>query len=225
MIMRSHPLWALPAIAALFAVTSCTTEAPPQAGHPDNYVCAIASDSTEATLLRQVIRAETFSDRIGNRTPDFVEKMKASLRGNAEERVPPRLRQCEYFPDGQHGNGQATIEYSWVPLADAESDKDPDGTRRYRWDGATGKSHDVGTDIYVQCDMPGDLNARSKKLLLHAEASFTVNLGTVKDHGTQDQQMEFLYYMTRKATDVLGCENKPLAKEPVVKPLTESTPK
>ncbi|MEU4266867.1 hypothetical protein [Streptomyces sp. NPDC026092] len=222
MIMRKHRSWPLLAVAALFTVTSCAGEAPSQAGHPDNYVCHISAESTEAELLLQVIRGETFTDRIGNRAPDFVEKMQINLRGYPENRITQPLRQCEYFPNGQHGNGQASIEYSWVPLADAESDKDPD-TRRYRWAGATGKSHDVSTDIYVQCDMPGDLNARSKKFLLRAEASFTVNLGTVKDHGTQDQQMEFLYYMTRKATDVLGCENKPLAKEPVVKPRTEST--
>lgn len=204
--------------------TACSGEEPAQAGPPDDYVCDIASGSAEEKLLRQVIRADSFETRIGNRVPDFVEKMTINLRGKPEGRVTLSVRQCEYVPKGAHADGQATIEYRWAPLTEAETGRDPEGTRRYKFDGATGKSNDVMTNLYVRCDLPGELNAPSKKVLLHADASFTVNLGQVKDHGTQDQQMSFVHNMTRRATEVLGCENKPLAKDPVVKPLPESTP-
>ncbi|MFF9911289.1 hypothetical protein [Streptomyces sp. NPDC013457] len=203
--------------------TACSSDAPPQAGPPDDYVCDIASGSSEEKLLLQVIRANSFETRIGNRVPDFVEKMSVNLRGEPEGQVTQSVRQCEYLPKGVAGDGQATIEYRWAPLTEATSGKDPEGTSSYRFDGATGKSHDTMTDLYVQCELPGELKARSKKVLLHADASFTMNLGPVKDHGTQDQQMSFVHQMTRRATEVLGCENKPLAKDPVVKPLTEGS--
>lgn len=217
-------LAAILALPLALVTTACSSEAPTQAGPPDDYVCNIASGSVEEKLLHQVIRADSFKTRIGNRVPDFVEKMTVNLRGVPEERVTLSVRQCEYLPKGRSGDGQATIEYKWAPLAEVETGRDPEGTRSYRFDGATGKSNDVMTNLYVQCDLPGELNARSKKVLLHVDASFTVNLGPVKDHGTQDQQMSFVHHMARRATEVLGCENKPLAKEPVVKPLTESTP-
>lgn len=187
-------------------------------------MCDISAGSAEDKLLRQVIRANSFESRVNNRTPDFVEKAQINLRGYPEGRVTQSVLQCEFLPNGQRVDGQATIEYRWSPLPDTEKAPDADETRRYQLNGATGTSHDVTTNLYVRCDLPGELSAPSKKLFLHTVASFTTNLGPVKDRGTQDQQMSFVYLMARRAAEALGCENKPLAKDPAVKPLTESTP-
>ncbi|MEV5974322.1 hypothetical protein [Streptomyces sp. NPDC051921] len=203
---------------SLFAVTACSSSEEPQAGRPDDYVCAIPAGSAEDKLLRQVIRADSYETQNGNRTPRFVEKMQTNLRGLPAGQVTRSVRQCSYFPDGRRGDGQATIEYSWAQPADAKKGA-AKGARSYELNGATGTSDDVTTDLYVQCRLPGELADSSATVLLHADASFTVNLGAVKDHGTQDQQMDFVYRMARKATEALGCENEPLAKDPVAKPL------
>ncbi|MEV4949644.1 hypothetical protein [Streptomyces sp. NPDC053755] len=199
----------------MLVATSCSDETPKAAA---DRVCAIAPGSAEDKLLRQVMRAETFSTDVGSRDSRFVEKMQDALRSNPEYRT----GQCEFHPNGKEGNGQATIDYGWSPVADADKVPGAD-TRRYELNGAKGTSDDVMTHLYVPCDLPGELKPQSRKVLLHANAAFTVNLGAVKDHGTQDEQMSFLYSMARKAADVLGCENKPLAGDPVVKPLTGST--
>ncbi|MET8508204.1 hypothetical protein ABZV60_26730 [Streptomyces sp. NPDC004787] len=204
---------------SLLAMTACGSSDEPQAGPPDDYVCDISPGSTEEKLLLHVLRADSFTTRHGSPTHMFVERVQDRLRENAKDGSSYSVRQCEYFPNGKYGGGQATIEYDWSPLTAPEGGKDAEGTRHYELNGVAGESNDVMTDLYVRCDMPGALGTPSRKVLLHADASFTVNLGEVHDHGTQDQQMDFVYRMTRRATEVLGCENKPLEKDPVVKPV------
>ncbi|MFD7914611.1 hypothetical protein ACFV30_28475 [Streptomyces sp. NPDC059752] len=41
----------------------------------------------------------------------------------------------------------------------------------------------------------------------------------VVDQAGKDRRMTLTYLMTRRVTDALGCENEPLEKPPVVKPL------
>ncbi|MFJ3519929.1 hypothetical protein [Streptomyces sp. NPDC090131] len=83
-----------------------------------------------------------------------------------------------------------------------------------------GESNDTFTKLFVQCDLPGDLDAPSKSAWLYAKASYTVNIGrTDIDQAARDRQSALTYLMARRVTDALGCENKPLEKPPVVKPL------
>ncbi|MGW4164349.1 hypothetical protein [Streptomyces sp. NPDC004788] len=203
---------------SLFTATACGSSEEPQAKHPDDYVCDIASGSPEDKILRHVLRADTYTTLHGNRTPKFLDRMRTELREQPGHRTTYSVRQCSFFPDGRRGMGQANIDYMWSPLSDAKKTAVVEDTRSYALNEATGTSNDVSTHLYVPCVLPGTPSA-SKGLLLHAEGSFTVNLGAVKDHGTQDQQMEFVHRMARRATEALGCENAPLKKTPVFTPL------
>ncbi|MGW7362997.1 hypothetical protein ACWGI8_06090 [Streptomyces sp. NPDC054841] len=223
MTMRSTRLWPLLAIAALLTVTSCTSEAP-QGGRPDDYLCDISAKSTEEKLLRQIMRADDFTTEINNREYRFAEKMNENLRLFPDSSRMYAVMACQYLPNGQKDIGRTRIEYKWVPRVDASGPSQEDETFSYDFGNAFGTSSDVTSTLDVTCVMPGDLREKSAKVSLHADASYTVNLGPVHDHGTQDEQITLLYLMTRRATESLGCENKPLAKEPVVKPLTASTP-
>ncbi|MFJ9825300.1 hypothetical protein ACIRSU_13155 [Streptomyces sp. NPDC101160] len=207
---------------SLFTATACGSSEEPQAEHPDDYVCDIASGSPEDKILRHVLRADTFTTLHGYRTPKFLEHMRTELREQPGHRTTYSVRQCSFFPDGRRGMGQANIDYMWSPLSDAKSNALVEGTRSYALNEATGTSNDVSTHLYVPCALP-DTPGPAKGLLLHAEGSFTVNLGAVKDHGTQDQQMEFVYRMTRRAAEALGCQNGPLKKTPLVTPLGATT--
>ncbi|MET9955485.1 hypothetical protein ABZ135_28615 [Streptomyces sp. NPDC006339] len=205
----------------MLAGTACSGDAQEVA---EDRLCSIDSGSAEDKLLRQVIRADSYRTQVDHTDSGFVERMQEELRTYPGAEATNPVRQCGYVPKGAV-EGQASVQFDWAPAADAKKGAGViEGTRTYDLNGATGRSHDVSTDLYVQCDMPDELSGASKKALLHANASFTVNLGNVKDHGTQDQQMSFVYQMARRAAEVLGCTNNPLAKDPVVKPLTESTP-
>ncbi|MFF8597898.1 hypothetical protein ACF06M_04745 [Streptomyces sp. NPDC015238] len=206
----------------LLAVTACGSGEEPQAGPPDDYLCTVSPGSPEEKLLLRVLRVGSFTFGFNHLTPDFVEGMRINLRGKPEKLVTDGLVQCSYYPNGDRGFGQATIEFRWSSPADAKKDAAVEGARSYDLTGSAdviGVSHDVSTDLYVPCRLSGEPAERSKGVHLHATTSFTVNLGEVHDHGTQDQQMDFVYRMTRRATEVLGCENKPLEKDPVVTPV------
>ncbi|MFI8826372.1 hypothetical protein [Streptomyces sp. NPDC053431] len=169
-------------------------------------------------MLHTVIRTKSYrTDSHLPRDQRFVERMEENLHNIADPAATYAVTACSYVPTGQADVGRATIDFEWVTLDDAKKKPAEKDTREYRLNGATGRSDDVTTDLYVQCLMPGELKEPSRKVLLHTGAAFTVNLGPVHDHHTQDQQMDFVYRMTRKATEVLGCENKPLEKDPVVK--------
>ncbi|MFG3348460.1 hypothetical protein ACGF1Z_25805 [Streptomyces sp. NPDC048018] len=183
--------------------------------------------SPEEKSLHTVLRADTFRTAWHQpRDARFVEKMEENLRHLADPAAMYTVSGCSYVPKGQVGIGRATIDFAWVPLDAAKKDpaygrKDPADkeSRTYRLNGATGVADDVSAGLYVSCVLPGELKEPSKRVLLHADSTYTGNLGPVHDHGTQDQQMDFVYRMARKATEVLGCENRPLEKEPVVKPV------
>lgn len=71
--------------------------------------------------------------------------------------------------------------------------------------------------LHVPCDLGGELSEPSRKAVLRADASLTVNRGKDVDQEMKARQLSFLYLMTREVTEALGCENKPLVKDPVVK--------
>ncbi|MFD7975255.1 hypothetical protein [Streptomyces sp. NPDC059071] len=218
--LKRHSWPALAAVSAL-AVTSCASE---PASPPKDRLCSVPAGSAEEQLLHTVIRTNTFrTESAQPRDQRFVERMEENLHNIGDPAATYTVSGCSYVPNGQADTGRAAIDFEWVPLDEVKKEPTEKGTREYRLNGATGNTNDVTTNLYVQCVMPGDLKEASKKVLLHTDAAFTVNLGPVHDHHTQDQQMAFVYRMTRRATEVLGCQNKPLTKDPVVEPLTEST--
>ncbi|MFG3348459.1 hypothetical protein ACGF1Z_25800 [Streptomyces sp. NPDC048018] len=210
--------------ACVVTLTACGSSEEPSAELADDFLCAMEAKSPEHEQLLRIMRADSYTSQVDHRAARFVEGMQINLRGEPEYRVTPSIRACVFFRNNGREAGQTTLTYTWAPPADVEKPGGPAGTRRYRLNGARGTSEDTATSLFVRCDLPGDLEEPSKKMLLRADASFTLNPGAVKDHGTQDQQMSWLYLMTRRTTEALGCANEPLAEDPVVKPLTEGTP-
>ncbi|WP_158708578.1 hypothetical protein [Streptomyces sp. NRRL S-244] len=74
--------------------------------------------------------------------------------------------------------------------------------------------------VFVECAMPGELDERSKSARFYADASYTINIGKPElDQAARDRQTALAYLVARRVTEALGCENKPLERPPVVKPL------
>ncbi|MFB7866850.1 hypothetical protein [Streptomyces sp. NPDC056069] len=205
--------------ACAFTLTACGSSAEPSAELADDFLCAMEAKSPEHEQLLRIMRADTYTPQVDHRAPRFVEGMQINLRGEPEYRVTPSIRACVFFRNNGREAGQTTLTYAWEPLVDGQKPASPAGARSYRLGGATGWSHDSATGLVVRCDMPGALEAPSKNVLLRADASFIVPPAPGHDHATQDRQMEFVYRMARRATEALGCANKPLEKEPVVEPV------
>ncbi|WP_327168125.1 hypothetical protein [Streptomyces subrutilus] len=85
--------------------------------------------------------------------------------------------------------------------------------------GIPGETNDIASRLFVPCDLPDPLRELSDKVWLRADTSYSVNIRRPKgDQTSKDRQTAFAYLMTRRVTEALGCENKPLEKAPVVKP-------
>ncbi|MFF7178876.1 hypothetical protein [Streptomyces sp. NPDC008121] len=221
MSIRKFCAWPSLTLACILALTSCSSE--PPAGRPDDYLCNLPANSTEEKLLHEVMRTKSFRTDVHNSESQFSQEMKEILQKYPDQASMHALMGCSFVPKGQPDAGQVRITFEWAARSDRSSPPPENAVRRYNLNGATGESTDTSSHLYTQCVLPGELNGKSKKIPLHAEASFTMNLGPVRDHGTQEEQISFLYLITRRATESLGCENKPLERAPVATPLITRT--
>ncbi|MGW4685973.1 hypothetical protein ACWEPM_13870 [Streptomyces sp. NPDC004244] len=182
--------------------------------------CGIAPSSEEEVLLQGILRAEGFETEIRNLTSRVAAKLEGQLREMGPERETLPRYTCSYWPGGQKGRERVTFGFGWVPRASKDAERPLAKGVLFEVNGALGQANDTYTRLHVQCDMPGELGEKSKSAWLYANASYTVNIArTDLDQAARDRQTVLTYLMTRRVTDALGCENKPLEKSPVVKPL------
>ncbi|WP_069173460.1 hypothetical protein [Streptomyces griseus] len=164
-----------------------------------------------------MLKADELKSTIFAETSDLVEGMRERLQEDK-----PTLPQatCSFAPRNTVSSKRLRIEFSWVPRNPEASHRNelPGPLSHYDVNGAAGEANDISSHLRVECVLPGADKETSKQILLQGEASNTLLVGTEVRQKTIDQQITFLYLMTRRATEALGCENDPLAKKPVVKP-------
>ncbi|CAL9441916.1 hypothetical protein SUDANB120_02259 [Streptomyces sp. enrichment culture] len=222
-------------IGRLAAVLLCTTAlaacdsggAEAKTDHP----CEIASGSQEQTLLRDILRTDGFQPFIMSSTSRATERLEQRLRMTVAKESAFPLAVCAYRPDGhayrpagQTGVERASFEFGWVDRTSPDVKPHLDQGVPFEANGSFGEANAFITKLYVECALPrlGDL---TKTVWLYTESSFTVNIGrTDIDQAARDRQTALTYLMTRRITDALGCENKPLEQPPTVKPLPAPTP-
>ncbi|MFE8006476.1 hypothetical protein [Streptomyces sp. NPDC057418] len=213
------PAAACVVVALAIAASGCTSgdSTEPQAR---DELCRLAPDSGESGTLRQLLGDNDVRTDISNDTDHLIESMRDWLKPGGPERSALPLRMCSYRPAKNTGARMVSIEFGWLPHEEAgrRSEALPGKVHHYTVNGATVQANDIVSRLTVTCRMPGDLEEASQKVMLQGEASNTLLMGTEVQQKTIDQQITFLYLMTRRATEALGCENDPLAKNPVVKP-------
>ncbi|MFD9010923.1 hypothetical protein [Streptomyces sp. NPDC059552] len=208
------------ALLSVVMLASCAS------GEPEakiEHLCTVSAASEEEALLREILRADGFETDIPNRTSRVVEALERDLRaiGSGTKTLSTSL--CAYKPAAQAGVERARFEVGWVPRTSKDAEPSMSDGGRFDVNGAFGESNYFLTKLFVPCDMPGDLDEPSKSVWLYARGSYTVNIGrTDIDQAAKDRQTALTYLMARRVTDALGCENKPLEKPPVVKPLPAS---
>ncbi|MDQ0797219.1 hypothetical protein [Streptomyces sp. B1I3] len=207
---------ALTAVALLWLATSaCTTDGK---AAPEKEFCDVPTSSAEGKLVRDQLKAQNLRSTVFAETSDLVEGMQERLEEDLSEPTLPQAT-CSYAPRDTAGTKTLRIEFSWVPrnVEAGHGNKLPGPLSHYNVNGAVGEANDISSHLRVECVLPGADKKTSKQILLQGEASNTLLMGTEVQQKTIDQQVTFLYLMTRRATEALGCENDPLAKEPVVK--------
>ncbi|MCX5407078.1 hypothetical protein OHA37_24825 [Streptomyces sp. NBC_00335] len=216
------------AVLAVLTLASCTAgETEAKADH----LCDITPSSEEDVLLREILGRGTapgtdvdaFRTFIPNRTSRLVEKLGRELRemDPAKETFAPST--CTFRPPTRSEG--AAFSAGWAPRTSKFVEEPLREAGRFEVNGAFGQSNYFSTKLFVRCDMPGDLAEPSKTAWLYANASYVVNISPTEilpadiDQAAKDRQTTLTYLMTRRVTEALGCENKPLAKPPVVKRL------
>ncbi|MFJ8697515.1 hypothetical protein [Streptomyces roseolilacinus] len=200
------------------AVLTASCEAQPASAPSVDHPCLIAEGSDEEKLLQRTLRTERFKGEWFKTTEGLVQKLKKDLQQMKPRSSTVPTGMCDYIPEPKHGSDRVAVEISWTsPNVLNRGGVPSEDFTRYTVNGVPADSTDIIARLQVTCGLSGDLKADSGKALLQATLANTLNTGR-RDAEAQKQQIAFLYVMTRRATDALGCENKPLQGDPVVKP-------
>ncbi|MEU7116345.1 hypothetical protein [Streptomyces sp. NPDC046182] len=184
-------------------------------------LCGPSADSDAGKSLRTVLRTDDFTAEVLRSDDNFVREFKKDLRewqAGKNSTSPSFL--CKYVPEGSKGH--VLLGFAWSP-ADQPAEQRAQGGTFYDLNGATGEVGNLSAGLYATCVLGGELSDPSRKAALRADALLTADRGQRVDKDQEAEQLSYLYFMTREVTKALGCENKPLEKDPVVKPLTEGT--
>ncbi|MET9884948.1 hypothetical protein ABZZ20_17815 [Streptomyces sp. NPDC006430] len=205
---------------ALFSVVmlaSCTSGEPEAKSEQP---CGISPSSEEGVLLQGILRAKEFETLIYNSTGEVATALRRALpEASPESRMSPKST-CALWAAGQNGGDRVTFSFGWVSRASKDVEQHLPNGVPFEAGGAFGQANDTDTALFVGCEMPGKLGGPSKSAWLHAKASHNVSPPrTDIDRATKDRQTALTYLMARRVTEALGCENKPLEKPPVVKPV------
>ncbi|MEU9705742.1 hypothetical protein [Streptomyces sp. NPDC047981] len=207
------------AVALALLAVSCSSG---DSGSQVEGLCGQPAESAAGKSLRDVLGTDDFTAEATMSDDRFAEKFKKDLKewqGGPNSTSPFFL--CKYLPDDS--GERVLLSFAWSPAEQPQKTRTGGGTV-YDVSGATGSPGHLAAELFTPCTLGGELSEPSQKAVLRADATLTVDRGRTVDQQRQETELSFLYLMTREATEVLGCENKPLTKDPIVKPLTESTP-
>ncbi|MFE5632435.1 hypothetical protein [Streptomyces sp. NPDC056543] len=180
-------------------------------------LCGRPGDSAAGKSLREVLGTDDFTAEAVKSDDSFAEQFRKDLKewpGGPDSTSPSFV--CKYLPDDNENH--VVLSFAWSP-ADQPGRERAEGGKVYDVSGTTGSAGHLAAELFTPCELGGELAEPSRKAVLRADATLTVDRGRNVDQQRVAQELSFLYLMTREATKVLGCENQPLAKEPVVKPL------
>lgn len=204
------------ALVCVLMLASCTS------GDSDGTaasLCGTTPSSEEAVLLRQIVQAEGFTTKVYKPTDEVVRKLERDLRGMHPDRDTYFHLSCAFQADTDTRLARVSVSFGWSPRT-APQKTSPPGEVAYDVNGAHGVASDTTATLLVQCDMPGDLAAQSQKAYLSADIAYTFrDFQPERGPAATDRKMTLAPLMARRVTEALGCENKPLEKPPVVKPL------
>lgn len=199
-------------VAALASCTSGDSEA-------EADLCGISASSEEEALVREILGTADFETKTYKSKSVLADKVKQAMQQMIPGKDSYFNAACRYGRDDQQGGTYAIFSFGWSPRASSDVPT-ASGSVTYELNGAGGVVNTGNSTLLAQCDLPGELGAQSRNVRLSADAAFSAGPdGPAENQAAKDRRMTLTYLMARRVTDALGCENKPLEKPPVVKPL------
>ncbi|MFD5750276.1 hypothetical protein [Streptomyces sp. NPDC127033] len=200
--------------ACILGATSCTAN---ESAPPKEDLCDVSKNTETHNLLQKALRTDQYETTVHNTNDQLPEKLSDKLKEWKPGKTEFTTQICSIAPKDGRLDGALGFELSWTARDGSTKGDLPGKVSYYNLNGAPGEANDIITEIRAQCNLPGKLRNPSSQVSLLAAGSNTLNIGTKVDQETIDQQLTILYRVARKATEVLGCENNPLKKAPVVK--------
>ncbi|MFF5488915.1 hypothetical protein ACFY7Y_38545 [Streptomyces virginiae] len=203
------------ALVCVAALASCTSGEPEAKAD----LCGIGAASEEEALVREILGTADFETKTHRSESVLADKVKQALPGMRPGKNSYFNTACSYRVEDERRAVSATFSFGWSPRVPPGP---PSDGVSYELNGASGVTSGSSSTLLVQCDLPGELGAQSRNVWFSGDAYFSSMPATGTDPVDQagkDRRMTLTYLMTRRVTDALGCENKPLEKPPVVKPL------
>ncbi|MDQ1010497.1 hypothetical protein QFZ82_004982 [Streptomyces sp. V4I23] len=217
-IRRSSWRTAAAALVVVLAVGACSGGA----NEAEDRLCQFPADTAAGNTLRQVLGTDDVETAI-NATDEQLREHVSRLLDEFDGRRPTsNTSACSFQPKAHIGAERLRVEFSWVPpTGDPKaSAKYLSGASHYNLGGVLGESNDIGTGLRVACRLRG--KPESDKALLYAQAANGMYRGRTVDQEMKNRQIEFLYFQTRNAVQILGCENGPLTKDPDARPYSSA---
>ncbi|MEV7865550.1 hypothetical protein AB0P17_05485 [Streptomyces sp. NPDC088124] len=200
--------------ACILSATSCAAN---ESAPPKEDLCDVSKNTETHNLLQKALRTDQYKTTIYNTNDRLPEKLSDKLKEWRPGKTELTTQICSIAPKDGRLDGSLGFELSWTARDGSTKSDLPGKVSYYNLNGALGEANDIITELRVQCSLPGKLRNPSSQVSLLTAGSNTLNIGTKVDQETIDQQLTILYRVTRKATEVLGCENNPLKEIPAVK--------
>lgn len=197
-------------------VASCASDVSPA---PARHICEVKDSSQEGEVLQRMIGADGFDTQWFKTTTDFSKQLRKDLQQKGSKRSTLPVDVC--FFSSRSGTDVKSVHVSFFWSASggpAKGRLHADEWTEYRVGGVLAESTGIIAELATECRISGSLAADSRQVLLRGRLASPVSDGKRPEAGTKERQAAFLYAMAQRATEALGCENKPLQGAPVVKP-------
>ncbi|URM91223.1 hypothetical protein LUW75_15955 [Streptomyces sp. MRC013] len=151
---------------------------------------------------------------------DLAEDVESELRRLESGKDPLPSNLCLFEGATDDSEGSVRIMLQWAapgrgktagrPLRDAS---------HYVVNGLPAEANEGDAKLSFSCVMPGEFRDASRKAQMVGWVSLTGGPRKGSQRDWDVRHVALSYRMAQKAVEVLGCENKPLQGDPVVKPV------
>ncbi|MCQ0022915.1 hypothetical protein M4914_08080 [Streptomyces somaliensis DSM 40738] len=186
----------------------------------DDYLCHLQSESVERDAVLKTLDADEVKTMIFAVPSDLTEDLERELRRleSGEDSLPSNV--CLFEGAAGDSNGSVRIMFQWaMPESSKGAGRALRNANRYEVNGLPAEASEGDAKLSFSCVMPGELHDASRQARLVGWVSLTGGPRRGPREGWDIRYVTLSYLMAQKAVDALGCENKPLKGDPVVKPV------
>ncbi|MEU3449686.1 hypothetical protein AB0H29_21090 [Streptomyces thermolilacinus] len=199
--------------------SSCATGGGEESSLGPDYLCDAPEGTRVASALSETLGRGRFETTVFAMPADLVRRVEGDLRQWTPEEGALPTDVCLFQHQAADGDRSVRISFQWVSRDGQRKRGLPDATG-YEVSGVAAQTNEIRSEITFPCVMPGEGRALSQRVHLMGRAAFTGERTGETREAKDVRHLTLTYLMAQRAVEALGCENKPLRGEPVVKPGT-----